>query len=413
MCDSPEGSKWASDFANQALGHDVVSPNATWERGSGGVAGGGGGIFGAGIGEILATMAGAALAPETGGASLLLPIAMGAAGGFGGNLLGDLFTGQSIDPLALAVGTGAGALTGGIGGALGAGGSEAVAGGADPFGAASVNPDFEGVAAQAAAGGAGPATADLAITGAGVGDMGGGFASGSTFATPATFGDPTRGAGGVPAAAGTTGGGAGSVTPDADNFPGTPASSQLQMPGGVMQASSVSDPSTLAGGSGMAGLPQDLMAFLKGNKDLLGPLMMGGSLLKSALFPNKIPGQDELGQTGGIARGIAQNFGGGNLTPQQQAASDVLLRQQISDIKAHFANLGLSGSDAEKQMIIDTQNKNFANQAQAQNVNASTALSAVGAANTPTIAIANQQVADDERLSQMLAALAAASISKA
>ena len=386
--------------------------------------------IGGGLGGLLGTVLGAALAPETGGLSLAIPAGLGALGGVGGNLLGDLVTGETASPLgALESGVGGGvggalAGAGGIGGlaapASGAGGGTAAAA-ADPFGVEGIG---EGVssgttdllnslptdaitsAPAAEAPGLAP-TSDLAITGAAA--PAGGTASGSLTGDLASFGDTTTTAAGAVPAGG---------FPDVGaliSSGGTGASVAAGGPGfanvGDLIASGQTGATTAAGGFAPdSSIPQDLLAFLKGNKDLLGPGVLGASYLKQALFPTAIPGSGTLSANSGLAQSIAQMLGTGGLTPAQQAESSTTLQQQITAIQGKFANLGLSGSDAEIAEIQAAQNANLGTSAGTETTNLQTALSAVGASDQPTIALANQQFQDDSDLQKMLAALAAASI---
>ena len=406
--------------------------------------GGSGGALGGGLGGILGTVLGVALAPETGGLSLAIPAALGAAGGFGGNALGDLFTGETFSPLQAGESAVGGAIGGGLAGAggisglaNGIGGSSAAAA-SDPFGAAggfTSDAGFGGaVGSDIVPGGANevlssapaveaPALApgsDLAISGTAVPSPGGGVAS---FATPETSlasfggGNPVAAA---PAAgpAASAAGAPGSIdsidtllqtlgTSGADPFNGG-LSADAGLAGavgpGIVPGGGTPD---LGGGFG----PKDLLALLKGNKDLIGPGLLAGGYLKNLVAPQGIPGSGLLTANAGLASGIAAQNAGGNLTPAQQAQSDLLLKNQINAIKGKFANLGLSGSDAELAEIRDAQNKNLGTSASTETANQQTALTAIGAADAPTLAVAQQQIQDDNDLSKMLAALAAASIS--
>lgn len=397
--------------------------------------------FGTGIGGILGTGLGLALAPFTGGASALIG---GALGGLGGNLLGDAFAGESIDPLsALISGIGGGAL-GGIGGELFGGaaggaagtGTDTIAGvggetalsAADPFGTsplAGIGSEIGSqIPTQALTESIAPA-ASLGITGTPTDT--GGFASGSATVDMPTFG---AGPGGVTDVTGATP----ADTPidqqiaDWSTYGGTPSAApsgpipgaDAGVPGSFDAAQTAVnqaggpvtfDPTTGANTAPNApSLPKQAMDWIKANKDWLGPGLMGVNFFKQALFPGAIPGMDTLQRNSQLAGQIAGNFGSGNLTPQQQAMYDRQLAGQIAALKSRFASMGLSGSPMETQAINDASNAIFASTAQLINQNASTALSAIGAANAPTLAIANQSLQDDAELSKAIAFLAASAI---
>lgn len=347
---------------------------------------------GGGIASILGTIAGIGLAPETGGLSLAIPAAIGAGAGIGGNLLGDLFTGSGVDPLSLAASGVGGGITGGVGAELGlggvaAGGGETAAGGADPFGALSVNPDLEGVASQAAQAGA-PSSALVA-------PEGGAFAQGSmTSPGPVNFGDPVTAA--SPATPASTVGTGPNQQPLADAGAAT---------AGFPDPAANATPGVSPGG----GMLSNISDWLGKNKNLLGPASLIASLGKSALFPSKIPGQDMLNSNAGLARNIAETNANG-LNPAQAALSQQQIQGQIAAIKAKYAQLGLSGSTAEQQDIEHAQNANLAASSQAITNNAQTALSAIGSANASTLPIAQQQLQDDKSLGEAIALLAAMSM---
>lgn len=86
-----------------------------------------GGGLGTGAGGILGALAGTALAPETGGASLLIP----AVGGAAGAELGNAATGNTVNPLMAAFMGGVG---GGLSGAAGVGGDLGISNSAGLFG---------------------------------------------------------------------------------------------------------------------------------------------------------------------------------------------------------------------------------------------------------------------------------------
>lgn len=108
-----------------------------------------GGGLGTGAGGILGSLAGAALAPETGGLSLLLP----AVGGAAGAELGNVFTGNTQNPLMAAL---MGGIGGGLSGAAGVGSDLGISNSAGIFdsGAAGAGADMAGAGATADALGA-------------------------------------------------------------------------------------------------------------------------------------------------------------------------------------------------------------------------------------------------------------------
>lgn len=341
----------------------------------GGVAGGASGGAGPGIAD---AAGGAGLAPSAGigGGS-----AVAGADPFG---TGPAFLGGDVSLGADATGG-----TGAIGGATGS--------------APSLDPSISGLVSgndlgpsQGALSSEPPTAASPSAQGPGLGpapapvDPTGGTTAGASAGNPL---DPN-------AASGVTAGPApaGGYTPAVLNSSGLPGATA-----GVGGA----DPSGLFGANGPL---SGVKSFLKDNKDLLGLGGLGLSLGKQALFPSQIPGQQTLASNAGLAQNIAQQFGGGGLNPAQSAASTQTLNQQISAIKAKYASLGLSGSTAEQQDINNAQNANLANQASTINQNAGTALSALGVSNAPTQAIAEQQLQDDQQLSDSIALLAAAGL---
>lgn len=338
------------------------------------------------------------------GKSVLETASAGAFNGGGGGWLSSL--GDALGLGGGAVGPAAAAgvdATGGLGPAF-LGGTESLAAPASGIGGAT------------AAGAADPfATAGAIGLNTG-GDVAGGGVPGAVATSApadvggslATFGEPTADATGT----------GGAVTSSVAAPAAAPATSAPALDtsfgdlsgafGGTGQfGTPTTDPFATSGGSGVL---SGLKSFLKDNKELLGLGGLGASLGKSVLFPSKIPGQDTLTNNAGIAQGIAGQFGTGGLTPQQQAQQSTTLQGQIAAIKSKYASMGLAGSTAEQADIAKAQNDSFASGAGATSANANTALSAVGAANAPTLAIAQQTMHDDDALTKAIAAIAAASL---
>lgn len=388
-----------------------------------------GGLFGTG-GGLLGSLLGAVLAPETFGLSIPLGAAIGGGlGGVGGNLLGDAITHTPVDPLGL-IGSGLGGAAGGYGlgssGILGgAGGIFDATGGAGPAflgGSGSLGAPASGLGGTSAAAAASPfgnealtgATSALPTSisgGVGTGSLAGGagadtLAGGASsvpalvggtadFTAPGNLGSALAlGAGGSPAGAL----GAGQLAPGLQNLTG---GSGLFGPGGVLG---------------------DVGSWIGRNKDLIGGGLIASNIGKQLLSPPTIPGQGNLDASTILAHNLAGELAGrasagSALTPEQQASANATLQGQIAAIKAHYAQLGMSGSSAEQTDIAQAQNRALGNQAGIQTQNAelsnqqaSTALQAVNAANAPTIAIANQQLSQDQQLSDAIAQMAAAAL---
>lgn len=380
----------------------------------------GGGCIGGGVGGALGTLAGVALAPFTGGASLFLPALTGALGGFGGTALGNLIGGETFNlgPALLAGaggalgGLGAGALSGGaLGGLGGVGGLSA--GAAEGAAGAGLVGDMGGLVGSGAGEGlAGSIAPQLALPSAAPALTApeGAFFSG----IPGIVNEGQAAGLGLPGMLGgdTVASGAGTA--------GDVLAGLDPVYGSVPTASgALGDVSTLSSAPGF-GFPTDgggiwnaLKDFYKNNRDLIG----GGSLLyslgKGILGGNKPYGADELAANAGMARSIAQQFGSGNLTPAQQAAHDKNLSGAIAAIKSKYAGLGLSGSTAEVADIEDAKRRAEAGMAAAINENVRTALGALGVGNSGIQALARGQVSNDNDLARAIAMLATAGVARA
>lgn len=225
---------------------------------------------------------------------------------------------------------------------------------------------------------------------------------------------------------------------------------------GALPAPPVGDAVSGTGLFDTGGVLSDVGKWIGANKDTLGAGALAANIGKQLISPASIPGASTLSgnaqlaqeiarasagrqpttQIGGVGvdvpTQIAHQNAGATLTPAQQAASTQQLQGQIAAIRSKYAGLGMSGSTAEQRDINAAQTaQRAADAATIQNnqqlalsaagsagstqlaqtgqqgtqaaTAAATALSALGAANAPTIAIAQQQLADDEALQNAIA----------
>ena len=423
-------------------------------------------ILGAVVGEIIDPFGGGVL-----GAMLAGGLG-GALGGVAGDLGNDAITGQWVNPLNVLEHAGEGGVGGALGGAgasfLGGAGAGVAdeAGGVSSFGPTGAGElGLAGVGGTSAAAAASPfgdiapglggalGTSDIGIGAAGTGAAAGesaipagianaeqgaglipGFggigsdagaaapgAAGAAAAGPTNALDPTDIAGWAasPGAAGAAAAGPTNALETSDIGVGAAGAGAVD-PANALETSDIGVGAAGAGGRaapsasgngllnslGLGGVGK----FLKDNKDLLSVLSLGGSLGKSLLFPSTIPGAGTLNANAGLAQNIARQNGTGSLTPQQQQAQQQTTAGQVAAIKSKYASLELSGSTAEQNDIATAENKGVANSAATIQGNASTALNALGVSNAPTLAVANQQIQQDQQLSQAIALLAAAGL---
>lgn len=424
------------------------------------------GSIGGGLGGILGDILGVALAPETGGLSLALPVGLGALGGVGGNLLGDAIGGQKVDPLGVAL-SGAGGAAGGFAGSELFGGAEALGGA--PLDAATF-PSTSGIDA-AIGGAAAGAGGDLLGAGAGAaeGAVPGAVSSSLGAASPAFMGTldagtpipsiaPTAGGvggqtalasadpfgtGGVIAQGGGEGGSLGVVNNPAAAggaaAPGGAASSSAP----ALTGSGTLDPSVFpstsgidmaaSGGTGVSPLSGSvnpvqpgLGELLKGGygglkeflKDNSGPLSLGIGGLglgKALLEPNAIPGgTPQAGslmlQNGQFLQNAGQTLVGEGMRGQNTPGIDQNFMQTANankaSIRAKYANMGLSGSSAEKQDLAAIDAQIAGAQGQAAQTTLNSGLTALNMSGSPVGQAAIIQAQQDSDLTNALAALA-------
>lgn len=417
------------------------------------------GSIGGGLGGILGDILGVALAPETGGLSLALPIGLGALGGVGGNLLGDAIGGQKVDPLGVAL-SGAGGAAGGFAGSELFGGAEALGGA--PLDAATF-PSTSGIDA-AIGGAAAGAGGDLLGAGAGAaeGAVPGAVSSSLGAASPAFMGTLDAGtpipsiaptAGGVggqtalaaaspfgtegisgSASTGTlvggggadtlAGGGAASSAP-AVTAPGTLDPSVFPSTSGIdMAASGGAGASPLSGsvnpvqpglGELLKGGYGGLKEFLKDNSGPLSLGIGGLGLGKALLEPNAIPGgTPQAGslmlQNGQFLQNAGQTLVGQGMRGQNTAGIDQNFMQTANankaSIRAKYANMGLSGSSAEKQDLAAIDAQIAGAQGQAAQTTLNSGLTALNMSGSPVGQAAIIQAQQDSDLTNALAALA-------
>lgn len=353
-------------------------------------------------------------------------------GGIGNGLLNLVpFFGPAISSLA---GPSAGASLGDnplpefasfIGSGLGFGGSPIGGAGSDP---AMLGGDVGssvplGSAAAGGVGGAGGASA------AGAADPFG--TTGSSFPTDLTPDISTGGTGAAPGIAtgsaipGDLGGfSSGDLAQGGANLAGSPSLlTPLTTPTGAggADASSVSsaegaDPGTFAGinpsstaGDSSSFDPSNVLSWLKRNKDWLLPAGTALNVGKQLISPSQTPGAADLTANNQLLRTIANNQASGNLNPAQGAAFGQQLASAQSAIRAKYASLGLSGSDAETKALNDAALNNTASQAGVITGNINQAVSAIGASNNGIGQLAQAQTQEDAALQQAIMALALSS----
>lgn len=383
-------------------------------------------------------IASVALAPETGGLSLAVPVGLGAYdasqgnwAGVAGNALAGVGGIGALGGLASA-GSTIGNTLSSAGSALGVGGGASAAGAAAPLEAAAdtasglgdVGSTF-GVGSDLASGAASTAgstlgssigsdlgstlgsTAGSSLT-SGLGDIGPTFGVGTDLSSPAVSAlggsafdaSALAGAGlgtqlgaglgslglspSAPASAAPSGG-----LPSTDSLLMQPDTGGAGTGGIAIQSGS----GAAAGGSGSS---SDLLSkvglggvssLLKQNPWIIPAISAGGSIAKTFLAPS-------AGETTNEEKNLAASEAA--LGPQSVAALNQQLQAQIASIRAHYASLGESGSSAELQDIQAAQNASTQQAAQIQS-------GVLGQASTMYQPVIQQQTVQDQDLTQALA----------
>lgn len=286
---------------------------------------------------------------------------------------------------------------------------------ASPFdaagGSAGAVPDLGGVLPSAT--GAGGVGAGLpSFSG---GDAGYGGAIPNVFSAVGGGGEPAipQGGGGggmppvtpaappsVPAAAPTTAASA------FDNLPQFPTTSE---PGyGVGAPATPADTST-------PGFFKRLAESIGGFKKDYGPLfelgslgIAGGSLLKQLLQPGGTealnPLQQEQLNMMRQQQQTAQQYMTGQITPEMQQNIQNQTQANIQQIKAKYAQMGMSGSTAEAQEIAGAEARGTAMLGQAQSQMIQTGAQMLGLPSRTIAGLSAQQLAQDKEFSDALAA---------
>ena len=387
-------------------------------------------------------IASVALAPETGGLSLAVPVGLGAYDASQGNWIGA--AGNALG----AVG-GIGALGGlsstasTIGNTLGIGGGASAAGAAAPLEAAADTADLAGSAGSTAAGlgdvgstfGVGSdlasgaasgaastagstlgssigsdlgtlgATSGATTLGSSLGDVGPTFGVGTDLTSPAVSAlggsafDASAAAGGAGLAGALGALGASPAPAAGGSASGLPSTSDLLTTpdvgganaGGISIQQGAGGAASGASGAGSSLLDKaglgGVSSFLKANPWVIPAISAGGSIAKTFLAPS-------AGETVNEQKNLAASEAA--LGPQSQAALQQQLQAQIASIRAHYAALGESGSSAELQDIQAAQNASVQQAAQIQS-------GILGQASTMYQPVIQEQQAQDQDLTQALA----------
>ena len=283
-------------------------------------------------------------------------------------------------------------------------GPAAAAGGGGDF--ASALPGFAGGAEQAFNLGA-------YMPSMGVGDITPGAAAGGGAppipggvpgAAPAT---PTVPAG-IPA--GTTAAGAASVLPSISDDPFS-----VVTPAQASTINTLSGGPVPAGGGAGVGGPFDFLS-----KNVLGPIKQSGigellgvgvpaaGLIKQLASMSGgqtplSPLQQEQLNAMRAQRGQAEQFMTGAVTPQMEQNFQNQTKAEIQQIKARYAQMGMSGSTAEMQDIAAAQARGTARLGQAQGQMIATGASMLGLPAGYMQKISNEQLAQDAAFSDALA----------
>ena len=360
-------------------------------------------------------------------------------GGFGGNALGDLVTGETFNPVNALESAGGGALGGALGagssilnlgegllgaapdlaGGLGsdAGFAGAVGGDVVPGGAAAAAPAAEGSLAgtTAAAAGATPAAVtdpfNLPTTGlAGGAPSSGlpGVATGESNAELASFATPNAATGG----AATLPDGTPIVDPAAAPSAGDLSFADQSGAFGGLGGAAAPTAGELAGssaGSGLGGISK----FFKDNKELLGAGVGAAGIAKQLFGGTQgSPNQAALEQLLQQLQQQYQQLQGGQLTPAQAQQFQNNLAATISQINSTYAAHGMGGnSTSAMEDKAAAQASNTAGQAQAQSQNLNTGLQAAGLTARTADSLLTNELTQDAALSQAIARLAAAGLS--
>ena len=394
--------------------------------------------FGASLGAEAAAGVGAG-ALEAGAGALGTDLASSAGPAFLG--ADSTAAGSSLGGLADSVlGSGAGASGGagagaadGVGGAVG-GTADATGGGtaAGGLGTPSVGSPSVGATTQTI-------TDPFSTGGANaVPGLGGGTPVGQTGALESFGGGDTSVAGGAPSSVGDTtayqnyqltGGQTGGFGDGAQpSLPGSTPSVDPSAAGGATPAGgpvdySFADQSGAFGGLGGAappttadfpssGLFSGIKDFYKANKDWLNLGGAGLSVGRSLLQGNQPPGgqaNNDLQRQ--ILQQLLQNqqaLASGTLTPEQYQQIQNDLQAHLAGINSKYGSLGMSGSTAQlqDQAAAEAQATGQAGQLQQQRI--SQGFQQLGLAAPLANQLTQQQIAQDEQLSNAIAALAAA-----
>lgn len=325
-----------------------------------------------------------------------------AGGALGGGLLGPVI----------------GGLTGGVGGetigtALGAGAGGAASGAG-----------LKGSLLDAAGGAIAPNIGDIV---SGISDGATSLSNTIKQATGLSSGDASAAASGATISPGATGGGVGGTTGAAlPTIGGAPGSDALLNPDQTNFLSNAAAGNTVGGGGdgasvGATGLPtaaassapKSILDQIKGGLTLPN-LLTGGGVIASALKGNSQSGAEKnlaanAATAGQVAAPLVNDLATGKLPPGAQANIDQLTQNSKNEIRSKFAQMGLSGSDMERQALSQADQDatrlafDYANQA------TQTGLNALGASTTTYNNIASNTLQNDKDLAAALAAFASSS----
>ncbi len=202
-----------------------------------------------------------------------------------------------------------------------------------------------------------------------------------------------------------------------------PAPSGAAVPGQATASPGLVSPDTAGGGS--PGILSQIGSWLGNNGSTIGkvvsPLIAGGGLINSIISNNKIPQKAQIANIAGQQVGAAQPMitGGENIVNQanagqlpqgQETALDQQLQQQIAQIQAQYASMGLGGSTMEQQAVQQAQDTYQANKAQEVQQYLASGVAeenaGTGDLNSATQnygLIAQEQMAQNQQLSQSIA----------
>jgi len=158
------------------------------------------------------------------------------------------------------------------------------------------------------------------------------------------------------------------------------------------------------GSSSSSGLGGNILSFLKANPGLA---LSGGGLLLSQLTKPRIPNlsgvQDQLNNIGSTAKQLIASETTGVLPPGQEQMVQNAINDAKTQIRAKYANLGLSGSTMETQELNAVDERAVAERAQLAAQATQTGLNAAGLQDQIFNAIAGLTLQQDQGLQQALA----------